>query len=279
MSRTRRGRDRDVLEKILIYDAPDAIGLDVRVVGRHLAELLPQAQVETRTDFFTWHLGQFDLQQVEVLTDEVTARLEEREVHNLVAPGRRHELEPVTPESRDLGVVYVADQLQDVMRALLRREERGADFLHLAYITQCLGRWEAAEGYLHLQIIQHGEPTIISTTGFVEAPALPREYAFRRAQLLGFGMEEAAEELDERFAGATLVHGDARIDRVAAGYALQALFRHVFGEQGCDTPTCPLHPVATHDELARAHLGEDSRLCDRHARMLIAARGDDPGDG
>ncbi len=262
-----------MLEKILVYDAPDAMGLDVRVVARHLGDLLPQAEVETRTDFFTWHLGQFDPEQVEVLTDEVAARLEEREVHNLVAPARRDELEPVTPESRDLGVVYVADQLQDVMRVLLKHEERGPSFLHLAYITQCLGHWEAGEVYLRLQIIQHGEPTIISTTGFVEAPALPREYAFRRAHLLSFGMEEAAEELDERFAGAALVHGDARIDRVAAGYALQAVFRQMFGEVACDTPTCPLHPAATHDELARAHLDEDSRLCDRHARMLITARG------
>ena len=266
-----------MLEKILIYDAPDAIGLDVRVIARHLADLLPQAQVETRTDFLTWHLGQFEPPQVELLTDEVAARLEEREVHDLVAPDRRHELEPVPPESRDLGAVYLADQLQDVMRALLRRDERGPAFLHLAYITQCLGRWVAGASHLHLGIIQHGEPTIISTTGFVEAPALPREYAFRRTQLLGFGMEEAAEELDERFTGAALVHGDTRIDRVAAGYALQAVFRQMFGEQACATPTCPLHPAATHDELARAHLSEDSRLCDRHARMLITARGDDPG--
>ncbi len=266
------GREPDVLKKLLIYDAPDAIGLDVRVVARHLADLLPQVRVETRTDFFTWHLGQYDFEQVEMLTEEVAARLEEREVHNLVAPSRRDKLEPVSPESRDLGVVYVADQLQDVMRVLLQQDEHGPEFLHLAYITQCLGRWVADESHLRLQIIQHGEPTIISTTGFVEAPALPREYAFRRAQLLAFGMEEAAEELDEQFAGSALAHGDPRINRVAAGYALQAVFRQMFGEQACDTPTCPLHPATTHDELARAHLSEDSRLCDRHARMLIMAR-------
>jgi len=89
-------------------------------------------------------------------------------------------------------------------------------------------------------------------------------------------MEEAAEELDELFAAAALVHGDARIDRVAAGHAVQAVFQHRFGERGCDVPSCPMHVAATHDELTRAHLSEDSGLCERHARMLVAARGEPP---
>jgi len=256
---------------MLIYDAPDAVGLDIRVVARHLAELLPGTEVETRTDFFTWHLGQFDPGQVDVLTRQIAERLDEREVHNLVAPGRRSDLEPITPDDRDLGAVYLAEPLQDVMRPMLLAGERGPMALHLAYITQCMGRWVAEESYFRLQIIRHGEPTIISTTGFVEAPALPREYAFKRTQFVGFGMEEAAEELDARFADRTLSHADARINRVAAGFALKAVFRQAFAEEGCDQPTCPLHPTATHDELARAHLDDDSRLCDRHARMLTDA--------
>ncbi|MGD9498074.1 MAG: DUF6775 family putative metallopeptidase [Armatimonadota bacterium] len=261
-----------MLQSIFVYDAPDAIGLDIAAVAHHLAELLPDTQIETRTDFFTWHLGQFSLEQVEVLTQEIAARLQEREVHNLVAPERRAELEPVTPEERDLGPVYLAAPLQEVMRAVIPAAERGPARLHLAYITQCIGHWPTGESSLRLQIIEQGEPTIISTTGFVEAPALPREYAFRRAHLLGFGMEEAAEELDALFAAEALRHGDARINQVAVGFALQAVFWHLLGEEGCDVPTCPLHAAATHDELARAHMSEQSGLCDRHMRMLMRVR-------
>lgn len=261
-----------MLRSIFIYDAPDAIGLDIRAIGHYLADLFPEVQVETRTDFFTWRLGQFDLDQVDVLAAEVAARLEEREVHDLVAPDRRGEFEPVAPEERDLGTVYQAEPLQDVMRALIPAEERGPDALHLVFITQCIGRFVAGESYFRLQIVHHGEPTVISTTGIVEAPALPREYAFRRAQLLGFGMDEAAEELDGLFAEEAVGHGDTRLSRVATGIALQAVFMRAFGESGCAEPTCPLHPAASHDELTRAHLSDDSRLCDRHARMIIAAR-------
>lgn len=261
-----------MLKSIFIYDAPDAIGLDIRAIGYHLADMFPRVEVETRTDFFTWHLGQFDLDQVEALTAEVAARLEEREVHNLVAPDRRDDFEPETPEERELGTVYLAEPLQDVMRAVIPAEERGAQALHLAFITQCIGCFVPGESHFRLQMVQHGEPTIISTTGIIEAPALPREYAFRRAQLLMFGLDAAAEELDGLFAEEALAHGDTRLNRVATGIALQAVFRHAFGEVGCAEPTCPLHVATTHDELARAHLSDDSRLCDRHTRMVRSAR-------
>ena len=257
-----------MLEWIYIYDAPDAFGLNIVEVGRILAELLPETQVETRTDFFTWQLGQFELPQVEMLTDEIAARLEEREAHNLVHPDLRADTEPITPEERDLGAVYLAKPLQEVMRPLVPQAERGAKRLHLAFITQSMGEFRPGEALFRLRIVQHGEPAIISTTGFFEALELPREYTFRRAQLIGFGMDEAAEELDEQFASQALRYGDEEITRVATGYALQAVFYRLFGEDGCARLTCPLHQVRTHDELFEAHLSPESKLCERHARML-----------
>jgi hypothetical protein len=262
----------DTLEAIYIYDAPDAIGLNIGVVAQYLAELLPDTEVETRTDFFTRHLGQFDQPQVEVLTEQIAARLEEREVRDLVHPARREEMGPIPPEERDLGTVYLAEALQNVMRPVLPAEERSEEYLHIVCITQSIGQFQEGQPTLKLQIMQPGQPTVISTTGFVEVPELPREYTFRRAQLLGFGMDEAVEELDERFGDETLRHGDSRITRVTVGHALQAVFLRLFGERGCSEPTCPLHRARTHDELFEAHLSDESGLCDRHARMLIERR-------
>jgi hypothetical protein len=268
----------NTLEAIYIYDAPDAIGLNIGVVGQYLAELLPETTVEARTDFFTYHLGKFEAEQVEVLTEQIAARLEEREVHNLVHPDHRDEMSPVTPQERDLGVVYRAEPLQQVMRPVIGQEERGEQYLHICCMTQCIGHFEPGQPLLKLQIIKHGQPTILSTTGFVEVPELPREYTFRRAQLAAFGVEEAVEELDERFAEEALRHGDRRTTQVAVGYALHAVFQRLFGETGCDEPTCPLHHARTHDDLYTAHLADESGLCDRHARMLIEHRESDSDD-
>lgn len=258
-------------EAIYLYDAPDVIGLDIDAVAQLLMELLPGTAVEARTDFFTFHLARFEPSQVEVLTEQLVARLHEREVRNLVAPDRRAEFDEVTPQERDLGVIYLASQLQDVMAPLIAEQERAAAYLHLVYIDQCIGSYVPGEIMLILQAIQHGQPTIISTTGMVEAPALPREYSFRRAQLVAFGMDEATAELDEAFADRTLGHEDRRITRAAGGFALQALFHHMFGEQNCQEANCPLRQATTHDELAAAHLGDGSCLCSRHALMLREA--------
>ena len=260
------------LDAIYIYDAPGTIGLNIGTTAQFLTELLPGTEVETRSDFFTHHMAQFEPSQVEVLTEQLIARLEEREVHNLVAPERRDDLEEVTPEDLDTGVIYLAEPLQDVMQAMVPQSERGPEKLHLVYLEQCIGRFEPGETYLTLQTIQHGEPAIISTTGFVEAPSLPREYSFRRGQLLAFGLDEATEELDEVFAEETFTHGDARITHVATGFALKALFCRMFDELGCEDRSCPLHNVDTHDELVAAHLSDEAGLCDRHTRMLIEAR-------
>ncbi len=259
-------------ESIFIYDAPDIMGLNIGLIAQFLSEHLPDTEIETRTDFFTFHLGRFDLPQVEVLTEEIAPRLEEREVHNLISPQWRDDLAPVKPEDRGLGVVYLAEPLQDVMLPLIPEKERGDSYLHIAYIEQCLGSFETGETELCLQIIKHGEPTIISTTGFVEAPALPREYRFRKAQLIAFGMDEATEDLDETFAEKTLAHGDTRVTHVATGFALKAIFHRLFGEDSCDDPNCPLYRARTHDELSSAHLSDEAGLCDMHTQMLIRAR-------
>lgn len=259
------------VDSIYIYDAPDVLGLDIGAIGRMLSDLLPETQVETRTDFFTHQLARFEASQVEMLTEQIAARLEEREVHNLIAPQWRDEMAPIAPEERGLETVYLAEALQEVMRPLIPESERGSHHLHIVYIAQCLGQFLPDRHDLALQIVQFGEPAIVSTTGFVEAPALPREYAFRRAQLLAMGLDEALDELDDHFAASTLGYEDQRVTIVAAGHALQVLFDALFGERGCDVAACPLHQADTHEDLATAHLSEDSKLCQRHMQMLTDA--------
>ncbi len=256
------------LERMYVYDAPDTAGLDVAEVAAYLGDLMPSLAMHIRTDFFTQHLARFDDEQVETLTRELAARLQEREVTNLVSPEDRELLPPVAPGERDLDSVYPAEGLQEVLAPLIPEGERGPAHLHLVFLSQCIGHWSGQQREFSLQIIQPGEPTLISTSGFIEAVRLPREYDFRRAQLLAFGLGGALDDLDEQFADRTLTYGDPRVTEAAKGYALQAVFGHLFGEIGCEDPTCRLHEAASADEMAAAQFGADAALCERHARML-----------
>lgn len=264
------------LRGVYVYDSPDTAGLDVAEVAAYLGDLMRTVATHVRTDYLTHHLARFNDQQVEVLADELAARLEEREVTNLVFPEDRGLLPPVRPAERELESVYPAEALQEVFAPLLPKEERGAGQLHLVFLSQCIGHWNSQLRQFSLGIIQPGEPTLISSSGLVEAPKPPREYSFRQAQLVAFGLGEALDHLDEQFAAEILIHGDPRITEAAKGYGLQSVFHHLFGEAGCEEPTCRLYEAATADEMAAAQLGAEAVLCERHARMLrqALARGD-----
>ena len=250
-------REMAALRQVHVYDAPDTPGLDIGQVAGYLAEMMPPVAVDARGDFFTHHLARFTPDQIEVITEELGARLAEREVHDL-------------PEDRELGAVYDGSALQDVMVPLIPEQERGEDHLHIVFLTHCIGRREPS-GEFSLHIIQPGRPALVSTTCFVEAPELPREYLFRRAQLEGFGMAAEVEALEDEFAARTLTHADPRVTEVAKGYALQAAFRHLLGTAACEQVTCRLHEARTHDELTSAQISAESRLCERHAEMLRQA--------
>lgn len=242
------------LTDLHIYDAPDTLGLDINQMAGYLAELLPPVTVDTRSDFFTHHLARFTPEQIEVLTSTIARRLAEREVHGAFP-------------DRDLGTVYDAAALQEVLVPLIPAEERNGEHLHVVMLTQCLAD-RASQGEPVLRILQPGNPALISATCFVEAPELPRDYLFRRAQLESFGLHEHIEELEDEFAARTLGHADPRVTLVARGYALQAVFHHLWGEFGCDRRTCPLYQARSHDELVRAHTAPGSGLCVHHRAML-----------
>ena len=228
------------LLQVHVYDAPDTPGLDVGQVAAYLAEMMPPVSVDARADFFTYHLARFTPEQIEAIGEELGARLSEREVTDL-------------PEDRDLGPVYDAPALQEVMLPLIPEQERGEEHLHIVFLTHCIGRREPSGGFC-LQISQPGRPALISTSCFVEAPDLPREYVFRRAQLEGFGMAAEVEALEDEFAGRTLSYADPRVTEVAKGYALQAAFHHLLGVAACEQTTCRLHEARTHEELASAQI-------------------------
>ena len=259
------------LEHIYLYDAPEAAGLDLADVAAFLRELIPTVATEMRTDYLTHHLVRFDPEQVKVLTAELSKRLDEREVTNLVYPEDRELLPPESPKQRGLQTVYLAGPLQEVLAPLLPEDERGPAHLHLLFISHCVGAWSQQRREFALRIMQPGQPTLISAACFIEAMRPSREYSFRRAHLVALGLGDALDDLDEQFTGRTFGYGDPRLTEIAAGYALQAVFHHLFGEVECEDPTCRLHRATTQEEMAAAQFGPDAGLCERHARMLREA--------
>jgi hypothetical protein len=255
------------LHHLYLYDDPDSQALNVDYLAQWVAAQFPQTQVEVRSDYLTHQLARFPDDQREALVGELCAQLAGAEVHDLVRPEDRGKLPPLPPEERGLDVVYEAVALQTVLRLLLDPAESKLSHLHVMFTSNYLGTWRESEPHLRLQAAVLGVLNILSTSGLVEALALPRQYHFMRQQLAVLGIEE---DVDQVFADRTLGYGDPRLNEVCKGYLMQAVYYRLTGDTGCDDPACRLHVSSTHAAALRTQVLGRPGLCARHKQELAA---------
>jgi hypothetical protein len=142
--------------------------------------------------------------------------------------------------------------------------------LHIAFEHRILGTFDE-DGRYHARAVVCGYPSVVSTSGIVEAPAKPKEYYRVKAQLsiaLGAIPFDAAKE---PFKGQFIDYDDPQLTEVAKGYALQAAMYHVTKNAFCDDPDCRLFNAHWQAELLRAQI-QSGRLCSRHASEARAIR-------
>ena len=131
------------------------------------------------------------------------------------------------------------------------------------------------QGYVGLPVAMRavacGYPSVISTSGIVEAPAKPEAYYKVKAQLaiaLGAVPFDAAKE---PFKGMFIDYDDPRLTEVAKGYALQAALYHITKDPFCAEPSCRLFNAHWQSELIEAQI-QSGTLCARHRAVASAVR-------
>ncbi len=260
---------------IYLYDDPYSEGLDIGYLAGYLAAELPGVEVGVRTDFITYHLGRFSEKEREILGGELSRQVEGARVKALEGSGSLL-LSDVTGDAR-LGEMYVAQSLQAAMRLLIPEEEADLSHLHIMFTSELVGEVDARTG-LRIGVAALGSPNIISTSGLIEAPRLPREYHFRRTQYAMLGAVEHLDELEDQFADRTVGYGDPRVNELLKGYLLIAVAYRATGEGPCPDPSCPLHAAERHRELLEAQVGPESRICRRHRQILDAVASSGEGE-
>lgn len=261
------------LERLYLYDEPEAAGLDVDYLGGYLAALLPACEAHPRPDFLTHHLARFTAEQREILGEQLLGQLQRAQVTDLVPPALRSQLPAEDPSAAGWEEVYHAPSLQAVLHLLLPPEESRLSDLHLSLTNLRLGLWPAPDQPFRLSPAVFGEPNLLSLTSLLEGPEAAREYQFLRVHLAMFGLEEGLESVEDRFAPLMLAEGDPRLNEVVKGLLLQAVFYRLFGEAFCPDPACRLYNALTQEELLAAQTGPHAGLCDRHRTWLRAVEG------
>lgn len=266
---------------LYLYPETWAPTLDCEALSRYIGKLLPSLRVEVRETFLAHYLSKLTPHERACRLEGLAQGFARAKVHNPT----RHELNvaplygEIAYERRRLegrnkvfGLLYDGLEVMGLLAEIIAPQECSRKHIHIAFTNQLLGTWEEEDGRYHARVSIYGFPSLISTTGMVEAPAKPREYYFLKQQYTALGMDDAVDtSLKEEFRGQFLKHGDTRLTEVMKGYVMQAIFYHLIGDPFCTDPNCRLYNAHWQEEVLKAQVGGGYEFCPRHQAMLERA--------
>lgn len=260
--------------RVYLYEDPSAATLDLRAVAAHVRQILG-VPTSVRGEFFRHH-PVLDL-------DDIAARIAATRVTDLSRPLVPMESPPPalalferrlleTPERRVPGVLYDGFLLQGILRSVLPPEERTLAVVHVAFTSRLPGTFDDADRRYHARAAVLGFPSLVSTSGLVEAPAKPRGFYAAKRGLRIDAADARYEALKQEYAGRFLDWDDPRLTQVAKGYALQAVLHTWTGEPFCGDADCVLLNAHWQEEMLHAQV-ESGLLCARHRKVAEGLRG------
>ncbi len=168
-------------------------------------------------------------------------------------------------------ILYDGFMMQRLFEKMINENESNTNHVHIVFEDRLICTFSEEDWRYHARTILGGSPSIISTTGIIEAPAKPKEWYKKQMQIAAYGICSDDEENNsnsynwkERY----LDYGDYRINFAAVGYALQALFFFITeGNPFCNDINCRLYNTHWQEELIHSQI-QSERLCNEHAELL-----------
>jgi putative metallopeptidase DUF6775 len=253
--------------KIFIYSDYPSRSLNISEVREYLARF--GFQVEDRGNFIDY------LKLSDARLSETAERLSGAVVDNissdlvkLATPDRARfnsEVSRLRGREGMRGVLYDGYWLERIFhRALSERIPLapGDDYLQLLFTSRLFGTFE--DRRYHARVVLMGAPSLISTSGLVEAPAKPREYYYIKGGLIQSGKDLSV--LDEMYRGRYVEYDDPKISSILCSYALQVVFYHMTGQAFCDDEECCLYNSHWQEDVLRVQ--HDGELCERCLELI-----------
>ena len=160
---------------------------------------------------------------------------------------------------------YDGFELQSALGKIIPKDELKEEIFHVIFTNKLTCTYDYNDYRYHGRALIGTNPSIISTTGIIEAPAKPREYYMELITKSRQGVN--IDTLKEKYRGAFLENHDSRLSRIVEGYLLQALFYYETLEPFCDNKECRLYNAHWQKDLIHSQL-EIGRLCQKHQEIL-----------
>jgi hypothetical protein len=168
-------------------------------------------------------------------------------------------------------ILYDGFMMQRLLGTMINESESNTDHVHLVFEDRLICTFSEEDWRYHSRTFVAGNPSIISTTGIVEAPAKPKEWYIKQMQLSIYDIDRDDDQIDGISSSDVkkyLDYGDYRINFAAVGYALQALFFFITeGDPFCNNANCRLYNAHWQEELLQSQI-QNKGLCNKHDALL-----------
>jgi hypothetical protein len=168
-------------------------------------------------------------------------------------------------------ILYDGFMMQRLLGTMINESESNTDHVHLVFEDRLICTFSEEDWRYHSRTFVAGNPSIISTTGIVEAPAKPKEWYIKQMQLAIYDIDRDDDQIDGISSSDVkkyLDYGDYRINFAAVGYALQALFFFITeGDPFCNNANCRLYNAHWQEELLQSQI-QNKGLCNKHDALL-----------
>jgi len=259
------------IEKVFLYNEGAAENLNIEGIAEYLRDNLGRIPVEIKGNSPVFPLNKSldyakRLASIKIL--DMRCRMTSRQEPSYGEV--QYEQRRLLGKTRAFGIVYDGFHLQRILTEVIAREERILEFVHIFFTNRLFATWEEADSRYHARTSVYGIPSIISTTGLVEAPAKPKAYYLLKQHYEMLGRDLL--ELKQRFKGRFIDYEDGCLTGVVKGYAMQGVFYHLLGNPFCEDKGCRLYNAHWQEELIFAQLRSQYELCGRHSRILDGLR-------
>lgn len=252
------------ISKVFLYDEPSVPEIDINKLAKFLQETL-DISVEVRKNFFEHFQSDINI-AYELASSRIFNPYSSFEIHIPTKEEINFETESFLNSSISNNIIlYDGFEIQNILKNIIPEEESSSDKFHIIFTTRLTCTYDYDDYRYHGRAVICSNPSIISTTGIIEAPAKPRAYYIGMYHSMTQGLN--LDVLKEQFKGKFLEYHDRKLDKVVRGYALQSIFYYLTSEPFCDSRDCILNNAHWQEDLIYTQI-EFGKLCDTHQKIL-----------
>ncbi|MCV0367756.1 MAG: hypothetical protein K5798_10915 [Nitrosopumilus sp.] len=248
------------ISKIILYDEPTVLEIQLEKLEKFLRDTFP-IQIEIRDNFFR------------NLNDEIYKKIASTRIFDIKKPFQKHnasmediviEKENTDTSEKEEMALYDGIELHKIISEQIPKEENNIDILNIVFTNKLTCTFDENDFRYHARALIGSNPTIISTTGIIEAPAKPKQYYL---DLMTDFSNEGIDTIKKKYEGEFLEYHDSRISEAIEGYLLQAIMYYETGEAFCTDKECRLYNAHWQKELISTQL-KNKKFCDKHKEIL-----------